>query len=86
LLEQLMEGDDRFGRGRRSLGRDRLDLQRLRQPLDGRSVDWQRSGWLAEGLRLQPEGIERKDGNERQQQDRCNERDPLQRLQKSTLS
>jgi hypothetical protein len=85
-LEERVEGGEHLGRGRACLGRYGLDLQALRQPLDRRGIDRQRRRCLAQGFRLQAQRVEDDDRDENQQQNRCDQPDPLGGLQKSTLS
>ena len=85
-LEEGVEGGEDF-RGRFTrLGGYGLDLQRLRQPLNGGIIDrsWRRG--LAQRFALEAHGVERQNDNERKQQDRCNDPDLLESPQKSTLS
>jgi hypothetical protein len=63
-----------------------LNLERLRLPLHGAGVDRQWSRRFAEWLGFQPKRVEGEDRGNRQQQYGCCDADPLQGLQKSTLS
>jgi hypothetical protein len=85
-LEEGVEGPEDLGRGRARLRRYGLDLQSLRQSLNCRRIDRQWRRGLAQGFRLQTQRVEDDDRDEDQQQDCCDQPDPLRRLQKSTLS
>jgi len=84
--EKGMEGGERFRRRGSRFGRNGLDLQRLGQSPNGCRIDGQRSRDFSERLGPQTKRVEREDNDEGQQQHRCGEPQPLERLQKSTLS
>jgi len=54
--------------------------------LNGCRVDWQWGRRLAQRLRREAERVEGENGNQDEQQDRCDECNALGRPQKSTLS
>jgi hypothetical protein len=85
-FEDAMKLGERRRRRRGGFGRNRLDLQGFRQPLNGCRIDRKRRRRVAERLRLQPKRVYGDDRDEGQQQRGCNKPDPLGRLQKSTLS
>jgi hypothetical protein len=85
-LEKCVECRDGLGRRIRFLAGNGRDANGFGEPLNGPGVDRQRSGWLAERLGCETNGIERQDGDEREQQDGREETDPFPRFQKSTLS
>jgi hypothetical protein len=85
-LQKCLEGGDCFGRGVRLLPGNGRDANGFGEPLNGCRVDWQWGRRLAQRLRREAERVEGENGNQDEQQDRCDECNALGRPQKSTLS
>jgi len=81
-----MKRGERFRRSVRLLSGNGRDADGLGQSCNCGRIDRQRRGSLAELLGPQADCVESEYGNECEQQDCCNQTNPLRGPQKSTLS